>query len=394
MNFSVALALILSASVAVAGEAPEAIPLWPNGAPGAKGEEQADIPTIRHYAAKQSDGPTAAVVVCPGGGYGVLAYDHEGHQVGRFFARHGVTAFVLRYRHSPYRHPIPLNDAQRAIRYVRHHAKKFGVDPQRVGVMGFSAGGHLASTVSTHFDAGQADAKDAVDRQSSRPDFAVLCYPVVNMIEPWGHGGSRRNLLGEKAGDDDLARSLSNDLQVTKDTPRTFLFHTAEDKGVPVENSLSYFRALRKHNVPAELHVYQNGPHGVGLGHGDPVLSTWPTRLIDWMRNSNLLAAAKRVPVSGKVTLDGKPIDWGTVAFEAAGDDGKWRPWGWAMIRRGNYSIAKESGPVVGKNRVKVVDWGGVKPFPTVDDAETVGSALTVDLQDGKNVIDLSLTSN
>ncbi|MCA9174081.1 MAG: alpha/beta hydrolase [Planctomycetales bacterium] len=370
---------------------PEAKPLWPDGAPHAVGTEESDIPTLRHYPAEPGNG--AAVIICPGGGYGVLAYDHEGHQVAQFLASRGVTAFVLRYRHSPsYRHPVPLQDAQRAIRHVRHHAKQLGVDPQRIGIMGFSAGGHLASTAATHFDSGHADAADPVDRVGCRPDFAVLCYPVISMTESWGHRGSRNNLLGDRANDEELAKSLSNDQQVTKETPRTFLFHTAQDRGVPVENSLAFYRALMKHGVPGELHVYQHGPHGVGLAHGDPVLSTWPERLIEWMRGSNLLSGVERAGVTGTIALDGEPLGWGTVSFESSKADGKWQPSGWAMVRNGKFSIAAPDGPGLGEHRVRITNWGAVKPLPTIEKATEISSSLQVNIAAGKNDFSFELT--
>ena len=371
---------------------PEAKPLWADGAPGAQGSDESDVPTIRHYA-PEGERNGAAVVICPGGGYGVLAYDHEGHQVAKFLARHGVTAFVLRYRHSPkYRHPIPLQDAQRAIRHVRQHARTYQIDAQRVGVMGFSAGGHLASTVSTHFDRGFADSDDPVDRQSCRPDFSILCYPVISMTADWGHKGSRRNLLGDRSDDEELAKSLSNDLQVTEDTPRAFLFHTAKDTGVPVQNSLAYFGALQSKGVPAELHVYQHGPHGVGLGSRDPVLSTWPKRMVQWLRASNLLSPAQRAAVSGSISIGGEPVQFGAVSIQPTGEDGKWRPSGWAMVRRGKFSIPADVGPGIGECQVTVIDWGDVVPRPTRDDAGVWSTNLRVKIADKNNDLKLDLT--
>jgi acetyl esterase/lipase len=200
-----------------------------------------------------------------------------------------VAAFVLKYRLGPrYHHPAPLQDAQRALRTVRARAKEWNVDPGRVGIWGFSAGGHLASTAATHFDDGNADAADPIDKVGCRPDFAILCYPVITLKPPYAHAGSRKNLLGDKP-DPKLLDSLCNETQVTAKTPPTFLFHTNEDSGVPPENSILFYLALRKNKVPAELHVYEKGRHGVGLASGDPILKTWPDRLDGWLRTRGLL---------------------------------------------------------------------------------------------------------
>lgn len=217
--------------------------------------------------------------------------NHEGRQVANWLNSVGVTAFVLKYRLGPkYRHPVELGDAQRAIRIVRSRAQEFGVRPDRIGMLGFSAGGHLASTAATHFDAGTAQAPDPVDRVSSRPDFLILGYPVISFDPAIGHTGSVRSLLGEKP-DPALIQLLSNDLQVTAETPPTFIFHTNADTGVVAEHSVRFYLALRKANVPAELHVFETGPHGVGLALGDPALSAWPTLLANWLRGRGLLTS-------------------------------------------------------------------------------------------------------
>jgi acetyl esterase/lipase len=263
--------------------------LWPDGAPGALGSEPVDRPKITLYRADPAHASGAAVVVCPGGGYGVVAADHEGRQVAEWLNSLGVSAFVLQYRLGPrYHHPAPLSDAQRAIRVVRAHAADWGIDPSRVGILGFSAGGHLTSTAATHFDAGRPDAADLVERQSSRPDFAVLAYPVISLVDPVAHAGSRRNLLGETP-DPALVESLSNDKQVSAQTPPCFLFHTADDQAVPVENSLLFFAALRRAGLPGELHVFAHGRHGVGLAQDDPSLSQWPRLCAQWMKGLGLL---------------------------------------------------------------------------------------------------------
>jgi len=255
-------------------------PLWPGAAPGALGNEDLDRPELT---VMLPPSPTAAVVVCPGGAYGHLAMSYEGVEVGEWFNKLGVAAFVLKYRLGPrYHHPAPLQDAQRAIRTVRSRAAELGIPPDRIGIMGFSAGGHLASTAGTHFDAGNATASDPVERASSRPDFLILAYPVITMDLAYTHQGSRMNLLGPSP-DQKLVDLLSNEKQVTAQTPPTFLFHTTADQAVPVENSVNFYLALRQAKVPAEMHLYERGAHGVGLGK-DPVLATWPERLKDWLQ--------------------------------------------------------------------------------------------------------------
>lgn len=268
------------------GAQPRTEPLYPNGVPNSLGDTDADKPTLTWYLPAQPNG--TAIVVCPGGGYRNLAIDHEGKQIAEWLNAMNITAVVLKYRLGPrYRHPNMLLDAQRALRTVRAHAAKWKVAADRIGIWGFSAGGHLASTASTHFDAGKASSRDPIERVSSRPDFAVLAYPVISFTTPYTHQGSKNNLLGPNP-DARLAESLSNELQVTKDTPPTFLFHTNEDTGVPPENSVLYYLALRKAGVDAEMHIYQKGRHGVGLAQSDPVLATWPGRLADWLKTRGL----------------------------------------------------------------------------------------------------------
>ncbi|HEX4488462.1 MAG TPA: alpha/beta hydrolase [Terriglobales bacterium] len=269
----------------------QTILLWQNGAPGAQGQTDDDQPSITVYKPWEGKNPGTSVVVAPGGGYGFLASNHEGRQVANWFNSLGVTAFVLKYRLGPkYHHPIELGDAQRAIRLVRSRAKEFGILPDRVGMMGFSAGGHLASTVETHFDSGNPNAADPIDRESSRPDFAILAYPVITLYPPYAHRGSLKNLLGENP-DPKLVENLSNERQVTAQTPPTFLFSTSEDTAVPPENSLNFYAALHKAGVPAELHIFEKGEHGVGLDLGDPSLGEWPVLLAHWLRSRGLLTA-------------------------------------------------------------------------------------------------------
>lgn len=266
----------LSASMAQTASKPPTELLWKDGAPGAVGEEEIDKPTLTIYLPKSNAVPTG-VIVCPGGGYQRLAMDHEGDQIGRWLNSIGVAAFVLKYRLGPrYHHPAMLDDAQQAIRIVRGRAKEFGIAPDRIGIWGFSAGGHLASTAATHFT------------PETRPDFAILTYPVISFTTKYVHKGSLTALLGKEP-DPQIAASLSNETQVTKDTPPTFLVHANDDTGVPPENSILYYMALRNAGVPAEMHIYARGGHGFGLGHTDAALSTWPGRLADWLRVRGLL---------------------------------------------------------------------------------------------------------
>jgi acetyl esterase/lipase len=268
---------------------PQTILLWPAGAPGALGQEDTDKPALTVYMPSNTAGPMTAVIVAPGGSYRALATNKEGRLPASYLNSLGIAAFVLRYRLGPqYHHPIELGDAQRALRTVRSRAAEWHIAPDRVGIMGFSAGGHLASSASTHADAGRADAADPIDRVSSRPDFTVLAYPVISLVEPFTHQGSKTNLLGANP-DPALARSLSSDTQVTASTPPAFLFQTNADTTVPAENAVAYFLALRKAGVLAVLHVFRDGPHGVGLAQQDPALAEWPRLLANWLRVSGFL---------------------------------------------------------------------------------------------------------
>ncbi len=257
----------------------EPLLLWPEGAPHAAGTGEEDQPAITPYLVEGSGNP--AIVVCPGGGYVGRAW-HEGEPIAQMLNASGISAFVLRYRVAPYRYPCALLDAQRAIRSVRAQADRFGVDPGRVGILGFSAGGHLASTAGTHYDRGDATAADPIERASCRPDALILCYPVITLKEPFAHLGSRNNLLGPSP-DEQLLDSLCNDEQVTPDTPPTFLWHTAEDSAVPVENSLQFAAALSRHKVPFDLHVYQPGGHGLGLADQQPHAHGWSAACTSWL---------------------------------------------------------------------------------------------------------------
>jgi acetyl esterase/lipase len=264
--------------------------LWDKSAPGALGDKPEDIPTLTLYPATHHDKPTAAIIVAPGGSYHHLAANHEGRQLANWFNAMGITAFVLQYRLGPrYHHPIELGDAQRAMRLVRSRAKDFDIDPAAVGFMGFSAGGHLASTLATHFDSGSANAPDPVDRENCRPDFVILAYPVISMTADYSHRGSAENLLGNPP-DSALAKQLSNELNVTPTTPPTFLFSTSADTLVPPENTVAFYLALHKAGVPAEMHIFEKGPHGVGLDLNDVALSEWGTLLRNWLRTRGVLS--------------------------------------------------------------------------------------------------------
>lgn len=279
------------AEPAATKQQPETILLWPDGAPGALGTEAKDKPRVVVYRAPRDDSAsTPAIVICPGGGYGHLALDHEGHQIASWLNSIGVTGVILEYRHrgKGYGHPAPLQDVQRAMRHVRHHAGDWHVDPSKVGVIGFSAGGHLASSVSVHHDDGDAEADDAIERQSCRPDFSVLCYAVLAFGQPFTHKGSQRNLLGKQPTADLIAK-MSSDRQVTAMTPPTFLWHTTADGVVPPENSIAYYMALRKHKVPCEMHLFEKGRHGIGLGKGHAA-ERWPELCQRWLITRGVLS--------------------------------------------------------------------------------------------------------
>jgi acetyl esterase/lipase len=275
----------------------EMIPLWPNGAPGAKGEGEKHQPTLTIFPADVAKQNGTAIIICPGGGYAHISMDREGYQPARYLNKLGVTCFVLRYRlgGDGYKHPIPLQDAQRAMGLVRSRAAEWKLDPTKIGMMGFSAGGHLTSTLGTHFTPGDANADDPISRVSSRPDFLILCYPVITMLGEATHGGSRKALLGDSPSEE-LMREVSSELQVTKETPPTFLWHTDEDTGVPAENSVMFYLALRKNKVPAELHVFEKGKHGFGMDRPLLGTDTWPQRVAEWLGNRRLIQKPDAAP--------------------------------------------------------------------------------------------------
>jgi acetyl esterase/lipase len=276
-----------------APDVPAPLLLWPAGAPGATGDTDADKPAITVFLPNVPNPTKTGVVIAPGGGYTHLAIDKEGYAFAHWLNQHGVAAFVLRYRLGPqYHHPIEIGDAQRAIRLVRSHAAEYGIEKDRLGMWGSSAGGHLAATAGTQSDAGKPDASDPIDRESSKPQFLILSYPVITLMDPLAHTGSRKFLLGDNP-DPALVKAMSVETRVTADTPPTFLFSTTDDKTVPVLNSVIYYEALVKAGVPAEMHIFQHGAHGAGLATANPDLNVWPDLLIKWMRERGYAAPAQ-----------------------------------------------------------------------------------------------------
>jgi acetyl esterase/lipase len=283
---------LLTLALPLAAAEPAKLPLWPQGAPLAKGTAETDQPWLDVYPADKHQATGAAFVICPGGGYGGLAANHEGEQIARFFHGLGIHAFVLHYRlgSNGYHYPVELMDVQRAIRVARSKAGEMKFDPQRVGIIGFSAGGHLTSMAATLFDEKPEGAtQDEIDKLSARPDLAVPCYPVISMSDDFGHKGSRKNLLGPRNDNEELAKSLSTYNRVTAQTPPCFIFQTDDDTVVPAENAVQFYLALRRAKVPAEMHIFKPGKHGVGLAQADAVLSIWPKLLTEWLRGNGFL---------------------------------------------------------------------------------------------------------
>lgn len=245
------------------------------------------MPDISVFLPSAKNRSGEAVIICPGGGYHILAYDWEGEDIAKYWNSKGVAAIVLKYRlptseSQVIPHKSPLMDAQRAMRMVRHHATDWGIDPSKIGIMGFSAGGHLASSLSTHFDGGNPDAEDPIERMSCRPDFSILVYPVISFTGEFQHSGSRKALVGD---DPELMEYFSNEKQVTQETPPAFLIHAADDRGVPAENSIVYYQAMLENGVSGELHIYPYGGHGFSLAIGQGHLSGWPERANEWMKS-------------------------------------------------------------------------------------------------------------
>ena len=267
-------------------KAPEGTPvisLYEDSSLASIESDELDAPRLFLFTLPDATAPTPAILICPGGGYGHLAMAHEGYDVAQWLNSHGIAAVVLQYRIAPNRHPAPLQDAQQAMRLIRKNADEWNINPDRTGALGFSAGGHLVSTLGTHFSA--IDGQETI---ASRPDFMILLYPVISMMPPIGHMGSRNNLIGTEAAPD-LEQALSSHLQVNSDTPPTFLVHTSDDPGVPVENSLEFYMALLRVGVPAEMHLFETGRHGLGLGLENVAFQAWPELCIQWLRTRGML---------------------------------------------------------------------------------------------------------
>jgi len=276
------------------------IPLWPEGVPNPKAgvaPERSDDggnithvsqPTLTWYPTSSDNLARTAVIVCPGGGYEFLSFTHEGRQYAQWLNSLGVTAFVLKYRLSDFGHPAPLQDVLRAIRTVRAHAAEYGVDPNRIGVMGSSAGGHLAASAATLFDDPAGRTGAALDKLSARPDFAMLIYPVITLMPPAAHAGSRNALLGANASPEQV-RQMSVETRVGPNTPPTLLVHSQDDGLVPVENSILFFQALTRAHVPAEMYLFEHGGHGMGMRAGQGTASQWPKRAEEWLRDRKLV---------------------------------------------------------------------------------------------------------
>lgn len=279
------LVVVISPLIMSHAEVLSPVLLWPNGAPGALGARPQDIPTLTPYLPDPTNTTGAAMVICPGGGYEHLA-PHEGRDYALWLNQHGVACFVLKYRlgSNGYHYPAEFQDVTRAMRWTRAHAADDKINPHRIGIMGSSAGGHLAATLLTHFDSGNTNADDPIERQSSRPDLGILCYPVITMGE-YTHQGSKDNLLG-KHPSAKLVKLLSNEMQVKTNTPPCFIWCTYEDKTVPVENSLMFAEALRKNHVPFDLHIYQKGGHGMGLKDRPPFAHPhpWAGDCLFWLK--------------------------------------------------------------------------------------------------------------
>ncbi len=290
----VVLNLFLAAADTAALVGVESIPVWPDGAPGAVGGEPLDKPQLFPYPAPADRNAGVAIVVCPGGGYGGLAMGYEGHEVARWLNANGISAFVLQYRLGPrYHYPAPQLDAQRAIRIVRSRAAEWKIDPGKIGILGFSAGGHLSAMTGVHSMDGKPDAADPLERVSTRPDFLVLVYPVITMQGPEAHAGCVKNLLGETP-DPALLKECSTHLFVDAKTPPAFIVHTTADEAVPVANAVLFYDACVKAGVPAEMHLFEQGKHGVGMGGsralGNPV-GEWPGLCLKWLKFRGTIGA-------------------------------------------------------------------------------------------------------
>jgi acetyl esterase/lipase len=368
---------------AVALEEFESVYLWPDGAPNAVGEAEQDKPRFTLHPAPEETATGAAVIVNPGGGYRALAADHEGLQVARVLNDHGISAFVLRYRLMPeYQPAISLMDAQRAVRHVRHHAQQYNIDPDRIGMLGFSAGGHLTTAVATADFAGDTSATDPINRVSARPNFVVPVYAVVS-----------KDLLEFKMGD-----FASTEKLVTADTPPAFLVHTHEDTVVNPMHSIVFYEALLENGVQAEMHIFQRGAHGLGLAPQDPSMGQWPSLLIDWMRRGGWLTDVLDVVVEGVVLIDGEPLYSGAVTFLP--DDPRSRT-AMAGIRRGkdgSFKTSPSNSLSEGRYTVLVHRFALDRPEPrlgtySISGAEVWTVPETVQIREGMDPLALNINT-
>jgi acetyl esterase/lipase len=363
------------------GPAYKTVVLWPDGAPGALGKDEKDQPRLTIHLPEKDKATGTGVVVNPGGGYRGLAGDHEGLQVAQELNRHGIASFVLRYRLMPdYPPSTALEDAKRALRYVRHQAADYGVDEDRIGMLGFSAGGHLTSAAGTMFDKGDPEAKDPIDRESSRPDFIVPVYAVIS-----------RDLVKFEMGD-----WATTDTQVTAETPPAFIVQTTEDTLVTAKHSLRFYEALLDKGVPAEMHIYQFGPHGLGLAPGDPQYSQWPSQMVGWLQRNGMLTGAKRVAVSGTVTIDGKPLFWGSITLMPVDES---LPPAFVQFARngGKFSIDEKHGPCPGLHRVVVYEMANdsvpaMSGGYSIDDAKRYELPDPIEIKAGGGPIEIAVT--
>lgn len=379
---------VLGISAVSAAERKQVL-LWPDGAPGAQGEEAADKPALTVHLAAPESNTGAAVIVNPGGGYRILASDHEGLQVARRLNSFGINAFVLRYRLRPKYDPsFALLDAQRAVRYVRSRAREAGIDPQRIGMLGFSAGGHLTTAAGTAFDDGDPEAGDPIERVSSRPDFLAPIYAVTAGELLRGNAGAYRDTAAA----------------VTAETPPTFLVHTHTDPTVTPKHSLAFYQALLDAGVSAEMHVFSFGPHGTGLAPGDPDLGQWPALLRGWLRRQGLLTGAERAEVRGAVLLDGEPLYWGWLTLLPENEN--YPPAMAYMGRRsgGKFRIEAAVGPAVGRYRVEAYRVAADFSAPasgsySLENAEKftrespTGDALVAHIAPGVNELKIEISS-
>lgn len=293
-------AIVLLASGLAVNAQDLTLKVWPNGAPNDNGmklpEEKYDGVRVRNvseaeiyvYLPEKSKNSGAAIVICPGGGYMIEAMDHEGYQMAEWLKENGVAGIVLKYRLPYGNHEIPSGDARQALRIVRSKAQEWGIDPEKIGIAGSSAGGHLASTVGTVFDKGNPASSNALEKLSSRPDFMLLLYPVITFNEAFGHMGSRKNLIGE-GNDWKMAAKYSNELQVTAETPPTFMILSDDDKAVPSRNAVEFYLALKKYDIPAEMHIFRDGGHGFGMSKKNLPVDQWPGLFLDWMKAQKII---------------------------------------------------------------------------------------------------------